>query len=66
MYKKGVVTNITWKQKPVEKNEAYYLLRTTLNQKDEKTQWTIYNMIREIETTFRTLKTDLDLRPIYH
>ena len=23
-------------------------------------------MIREIETTFRTLKTDLDLRPIYH
>ncbi len=29
-------------------------------------QWTIYNIIREIEATFRTLKTDLDLRPIYH
>ena len=29
-------------------------------------QWTIYNTIREIEATFRTLKTDLDLRPIYH
>ena len=63
---KGVVTSLTWKQKPVEKNEGYYLLRTTLNQKDEKTQWTIYNTIREIEATFRTLKTDLDLRPIYH
>ena len=25
-----------------------------------------YNCIREIESTFRTLKTDLDLRPIYH
>ena len=64
--KEGVVTSLTWKQKPVEKNEGYYLLRTTLDQKDEKTQWTIYNTIREIEATFRTLKTDLDLRPIYH
>lgn len=64
--KKGVVMSLTWKQKPVEKNEGYYLLRTTLDQKDEKTQWTIYNTIREIEATFRTLKTDLDLRPIYH
>jgi hypothetical protein len=62
----GVVTSIAWKQKPVKKNEGYYLLRTTLDQKDEKTQWTIYNTIREIEATFRTLKTDLDLRPIYH
>lgn len=28
--------------------------------------WNIYNTIREIENSFRTLKTDLDLRPIYH
>jgi hypothetical protein len=28
--------------------------------------WMIYNLIREIESGFRTLKTDLDLRPIYH
>ena len=28
--------------------------------------WVIYNIIREIENTFRILKTDLDLRPIYH
>lgn len=28
--------------------------------------WNVYNTIREIESTFRTLKTDLDLRPIYH
>ena len=33
---------------------------------DEHTFWTIYNTIREIEYTFRVLKTDLDLRPIYH
>ena len=63
---KGTVTNIIWKQKPLEKKEGYYLLRTTLDQKDEQVQWTIYNTIREIEATFRTLKTDLDLRPVYH
>jgi len=33
---------------------------------DEKTFWSIYNVIREIEYTFRVLKTDLDLRPVYH
>lgn len=63
---KGVVTHITWRQQPVENKEGYYLLRTNLNQTDEQMQWTIYNTIREIEATFRVLKTDLDLRPIYH
>ena len=63
---KETVTNITWKQKPLEKKEGYYLLRTTLDQKDEQVQWTIYNTIREIEATFRSLKNDLDLRPVYH
>ena len=41
-------------------------MRTNLNEKEEQIQWTIYNTIREIESTFRKLKTDLDLRPIYH
>ena len=40
-------------------------MRTSL--KDTETiVWEGYNTIREIESTFRTLKTDLDLRPIYH
>ncbi len=33
---------------------------------DECTFWAIYNIIREIEYTLRIIKTDLDLRPIYH
>jgi len=63
---KGKVIDIIWSQKSIDKKEGKYLLRTTLNDKDEKVQWTVYNTIREIESTFRTLKTDLDLRPIYH
>jgi len=43
-----------------------YFLRTNLEGTDEALEWMIYNTIREIESTFRVLKTDLDLRPIYH
>lgn len=60
------VINIEWEKKKIANNEGYYLLRTTLSEKDEQTQWKIYNTIREIEATFRVLKTDLDLRPIFH
>ena len=63
---KGVATKIEWQQKPQPAREGKYFLRTNLNQQDEQTQWLIYNTIREIESTFRTLKTDLDLRPIFH
>jgi hypothetical protein len=65
----GTATEILCKHKEGEdtdKNAGIYFLRTTLNGKDEKTLWAIYNIIREIEYTFRVLKTDLDLRPIYH
>lgn len=43
-----------------------YFIKTNLNTENELSIWTIYNSIREIESTFRSLKTDLDLRPIYH
>jgi hypothetical protein len=43
-----------------------YFIRTSLDNQQEVNVWTIYNTIREVESTFRCLKTDLDLRPIYH
>ncbi len=49
-----------------DKKAGIYFLRTTLDVENEKTFWDIYNIIRDIEYTFRVLKTDLDLRPIYH
>jgi len=66
---KGIATKVSCEHKKGEdpdKKSGIYFLRTSLNEKDEKTLWTIYNVIREIEYTFRVLKTDLDLRPIYH
>lgn len=66
-----IVTAIYWEQDPEkiqQKTEGLgrYILRTDLNFNDEVVVWEAYNLIREIENTFRTLKTDLDLRPIYH
>lgn len=67
---KGVATDIT-----LVKKDSYaagqhrlgtYFIRTSLDTTQEQTLWDIYNTIREIESSFRCLKTDLDLRPIYH
>ena len=65
------VKDITWQKDPVKAEEAanrlgVYFLRTNLDDTGEALEWMIYNTIREIESTFRILKTDLDLRPIYH
>lgn len=67
----GKATSIKWEKDEVKHQQkqdglGIYFLRTNLNIEDEVTVWNIYNTIREIENTFRTLKTDLDLRPIYH
>ena len=49
-----------------DKELGCYFIKTNLQTENESSLWTIYNAIREIESTFRCLKTDLDLRPIYH
>ncbi|WP_218043746.1 IS1634 family transposase [Flavobacterium gawalongense] len=68
--KTGKVISMKWEVKESqvnqEKEQGVYFIKTSLKERDEQTVWRIYNCIREIESTFRTLKTDLDLRPIYH
>jgi hypothetical protein len=67
----NTVQDISW-HKDAQKAEAaanklgVYFLRTNIQENNEALEWMIYNTIREIESTFRILKTDLDLRPIYH
>ncbi|HZL09253.1 MAG TPA: IS1634 family transposase [Prolixibacteraceae bacterium] len=66
---KGTATSLVFEKKAgvsMDEKAGIYFLRTSLNGKEEKTLWMIYNLIREIEYTFRVLKTDLDLRPVYH
>lgn len=66
-----LATELYWSKDPdklAEKQDGLgkYILRTDLDLKEEVLVWEVYNTIREIESTFRTLKNDLDLRPIYH
>jgi len=66
---KGTATSLVFGKKAgvtIDDKAGIYFLRTSLNGKEEQTLWMIYNLIREIEYTFRVLKTDLDLRPVYH
>lgn len=61
--------SIHWKIRDLSETESghgVYFLRTNIRTLDEKTTWDYYNLIREIECTNRQLKTDLNLRPIYH
>lgn len=62
---------MTWKKDEAKygdkmKSLDIYFLRTNMKVTDEVVVWDIYNTIREIENAFRTLKSDLGLRPIYH
>lgn len=60
--------DIIWKRKALKprKQHGVYFLRTSLKKTDERTLWKIYNTLTEIEATFRVLKTDLSLRPVFH
>jgi len=66
---KQIATAINWsikKDVDINARSGVYFLRTSLDGQSQEMLWQFYNTIREIEATFRVLKTDLDLRPIYH
>ena len=68
---KEICTALKWEKiakLDVQKQEecGVYFLRTSIKTDEETLVWTVYNCIRNIESSFRTLKTDLDLRPIFH
>jgi transposase len=65
-----LVTAITWVKNVVPGSAAahpgVYCLRTTLVEQDNATLWRTYIMLTELESVFRSLKTDLGLRPVFH
>lgn len=50
----------------VRRREGRYLLRTNLCGHDPAELWRFYIQLTDIEAAFKTLKDDLQLRPIYH
>lgn len=69
--KEGIAIKISWQQKKEDQNNTgqdhgVYFIRTNYEKPQEAQVWNIYNTIREVESTFRCLKWDLQIRPIHH
>lgn len=60
---------IRWSKKPhaVHKKEAgIYCLKSNRKDLDAKALWQTYTMLTDLEAAFRSLKTELGFRPVYH
>jgi len=54
------------KLKAAEQRDGHYLLRSNLTAEDPAVLWTRYVQLTQIESVFRSLKSELGIRPIYH
>jgi transposase len=68
--KEGIAEKLHWtiKQSKIQddKTKGVYFIRTNYENPTESDLWNIYNTIREVEATFRSLKSDMNIRPVYH
>lgn len=64
-----LATKLTWEKKDnpngMDKS-GMYCLRTNRKDLDETTFWNIYTMLTDLESAFRSLKSELGMRPVYH
>src|ERR1035437_9068138 len=54
------------KLKASQQRDGHYLLRSNLTGEDPAVLWTRYVQLTQIESVFRSLKSELGVRPIYH
>lgn len=54
------------KLKQAQWRDGHYLLRSNLTSGDPAVLWTRYVQLTQIEAVFRSLKSELGIRPIYH
>ena len=69
--KKGKrATALTWVKNPVAGTMAthpgVYCLRSNETTWDEERLWRTYTMLTDLESVFRSLKSELGLRPVFH
>jgi transposase len=54
------------KLKAAQQRDGYYLLRSNLTGEDPAVLWARYVQLTQIESVFRSLKSELGIRPIHH
>lgn len=63
-------TAIDWQREEKEHSQAshpgVYKLRTNIEDWDAEQLWRTYSLLTEVASVFRSLKSDLGLRPVYH
>ena len=68
--KSGDAVKILWtRQTLVDTTDSLpgvYCLRTTHMEFDEATLWRTYTMLTDLEAVFRSLKSELGMRPVFH
>jgi transposase len=61
---------VTWTRRPKDgsmlTHPGIYCLRSSETDWDEETLWRTYTTLTDVEAVFRSLKSELGLRPIYH
>ena len=61
---------VTWTRRPQDgslvTHPGVYCLRSNETAWDEDTLWRTYTTLTDVEAVFRSLKSELGLRPIYH
>ncbi len=61
---------VSWERKPagnsIATHPGVYCLRTNVTDWDAQRLWSTYVLLTDLEAVFRSLKSELGLRPIYH
>lgn len=64
------VVGLSWQKTPAEGSRithpGVYCLRTNQMDWDEARLWRTYTMLTDLEAVFRSLKSELGLRPVFH
>lgn len=62
----GNATNINWSMKQIDDTSGYYVLRSNFTGANEKEVFDIFTMLLDLEDAFRSMKSELGLRPVHH
>lgn len=64
------VTAVTWTKKPTRSERSTltgcYVIETSHKELSAEEVWKLYTTLTQVEYAFRSLKTDLGVRPVYH
>jgi len=67
---KGTTLQIQWRFEPQQGSQSthpgVYTLRTNEMDWDDEQYWRTYTMLTDLEAVFKSLKSELGIRPVYH